>query len=121
MAIPALPWDGVMDRVINRLGITTRVRNRIDGKVYWIGTMRPLLGSTLEPWRARTWVTPSGPCGAPNRNAVLLQIDVFAEDDPMDLHIALEDVVARCPRSAWAAALPRDRAEAARTAARPLV
>ncbi|HYM70136.1 MAG TPA: hypothetical protein VEZ44_11105 [bacterium] len=114
MATHTLRWDDGKDRVINNLGITTKVRNRVDGRVYWIGTMRPLFGSILERWYARTRVVPNGLCGAPDKDNVLLQVDAFSQDELMAVHVALEDMVANEPRGTWATALPRVRAETAR-------
>lgn len=119
MATHTLRPDDGIDRVINNLGITTRVRNRVDGRVYWIGTMRPLFGSILEKWCARTRVVPNGPCGAPDKDDVLLQVDAFSQDELVAVHVALEDMVTNEPRGTWATALPRVRAETARDALPP--
>jgi len=111
MATYTLQRGDGKDRVINNLGITTKVRNRVDGRVYWIGTMRPLFGSILERWYARTRVVPSGLCGAPDKDDVLLQVDAFSQDELMAVHAAVEEMVMNEPRGTWATALPRVRAD----------
>jgi len=99
---------------MNKLGITTKVRNRVDGKVYWIGTMRPLFGSILERWCARTRVVPHGLYGAPDKDDVLLQVDAFSQGELMAVHAAVEDLVINEPRGTWATALSRARMESVR-------
>jgi len=91
------------DRVMNERGITTRVKNASDGKLYWIGTTRRHDGAYV------TTVGPAGLFGVPpNKKAC----DVFLstlEKESVALHFALEETVERWPRDKWQTHLPEQR------------
>jgi|GEM_PF-5270407 len=99
------------DRVMNERGITTKVKNAVDDKVYWIAT---------GPKPDGTYFTVVGPTrmfGMPPKKEMC---EIFtpptSEKECMEIHFALEEVVQKQPRDKWASSLPD-----ARLAARKMI
>ncbi len=95
------------DRVMNERGITTKVRNEADHKMYWIGTTRKVDGTWI------TAVAKTKMLGIPGERIWEITI-ATSDNESIEIHFAVEEIVQKKPRDKWEPSLPEERLAARR-------